>query len=255
VLSRALSVRRLRLENASLQRNLKERNAILEATNHELDAFASSVSHDLQAPVRHIRAYGKLLLEEGGSLLPQSSREYLSQMIGAAERLGQLIGDLLDFSRTAQQEFRSTDVDLNQIAATAQARLEPEVQGRQIHWRIATLPMVRGDASLLEQVYYNLFSNAIKYTGRRTVAEIETGWYLEDEVLPVFFVKDNGVGFDMAYGEKLFEMFQRLHADTEFKGSGVGLANVRRIISRHRGRTWAEGQIDKGACFYFTLPK
>jgi signal transduction histidine kinase len=254
VLARALSIRRLRLDNAALQRDLKERNAVLEVTNRELDGFASAVAHDLHAPVRHIRAYAQLLGEESAASLSESSRKHLAHIVDSARHLGKLIDDLLKFSRTAHQELRTEVVDLNRIVSTVRASLEPESQGRDIHWTIADLPIVRGDPSLLYQVYYNLLSNAVKYTQPRTLAEIELGRLANAAEHWVLFVKDNGVGFDNACAEKLFGVFQRLHP-TQFTGSGIGLANVRRIISRHAGRTWAEGEVDKGACFYFTLPR
>lgn len=254
VLSRALDVRRLRQENAALEQRLLERTAALEATNQELEAFAGSVAHDLQAPARHIIAFAKLLEEESSSSLNASSQQYLSRIVTATARLSQLIADLLHFSRLAHTEMKHDLVDLNQLVAEARRNLEPDLQDREIRWTVGKLPMVQGDASLLQQVFYNLLSNALKYTSRRAVAEIEVGAAQGPDQSAVIFVRDNGIGFDMAHAKKLFQVFSRLHGDDDFKGTGVGLANVRRIITRHGGSVRAEAAIDKGATFYVSLP-
>ena len=253
VLARALAVRRLRMNNAALQQRLSERTLELEAANKELDAFASSVAHDLSAPVRHIGAFARLLQEECISTLTGESRGHLASLITSTDRLRRLIADLLHFCRLAHADLKQETVDLNKTAAGARSSLAPETSGREIHWKLGGLPSVRGDASLLEQVFYNLLSNAIKYTSTRPVAEIEVGVLPAPASEHLIFVRDNGVGFNMDGAEKLFGVFQRLHSAQEFEGTGMGLANVRRIISRLGGRTWAKGEADKGATFYFTL--
>jgi signal transduction histidine kinase len=254
VLSRALAVRSLRKENAKLQKRLRERTTELEQANKELDAFASSVAHDLNAPVRHIGALARMLEEESGPELNAASRECLANLMASTERLRDLISDLLDFARLSHADLKQETVDLARVLSAARASLEPEAGTRNIAWKIGELPSVRGDASLLQQVFCNLLSNAIKYTSTRAVAEIEIGCRNSGAGEYEIFVRDNGVGFDMQYARKLFGVFQRLHSAQEFEGTGMGLANVRRIVGRLGGRTWAEAEVDKGATFYFTLP-
>jgi len=254
VLDRALAVRRLRLENAELQRRIHERTDQLEAANRELEAFAYSVSHDLRAPVRHIDGFADLLDKSTDSSLSEKDRRYLRLIAKSAQQMGQLIDDLLDFSRMGRSEMRSTQVDLQNLLENAIQGLQPEIEGRNILWKKGPLPQVQGDPALLQQVFSNLLFNAIKYTRPRNPAEIEIGHTIEEKEI-VIFVRDNGVGFDMQYANKLFGVFQRLHSADEFEGTGIGLANVRRIIVRHGGRTWAEGKVNEGATFYFTLSR
>jgi len=254
VLERALAVRRLRLKNAALERQVRERTAQLEAINHELESFSYSVSHDLRTPVRHIAGYADMLIRSDPSLSPQGQR-YLSQISNAAARMGQLIDDLLEFSRMGRTEMRQTSVDLEQLCAGVIRDLAPETEGRNIMWKKANLPTVLGDPALLRQVLQNLLLNAVKYTRPRSLAEIEIGCSEQTPKEIICFVRDNGVGFDMNFAKKLFGVFQRLHRAEEFEGTGVGLANVRRIVSRHGGRTWAEAELGSGATFYFTLPR
>jgi two-component system sensor histidine kinase/response regulator len=254
VLNRALSLRRLRLENAALQKRVQERTAQLEAANNELDAFAHSVSHDLRAPLRHISGFVGLL-EQAEPGLSEKGRRYMETINRSTERMGQLIEDLLNFSKTARTEIRRIEVDLNELLERVIHAAQPELEGRNIVWEKNPLPRVQADPSLLFQVFSNLILNAIKYSRTRDQAEIETGCAAGTENEVAIFIRDNGVGFDMKYADKLFGVFQRLHGEKEFEGTGVGLANVRRIIARHGGRTWAEGQVDRGATFYFTLPK
>jgi len=253
VLSRALALRRLRMDNSALQQRLSERTQELEAANKELDAFASSVAHDLNAPVRHIGAFARVLEEECGDNLTGEARVYLANLIGSTDRLRRLINDLLHFCRLAHADLKQERVELKTAAMTAWSRLAPETAGREICWQLGELPAVRGDASLLEQVFYNLLSNAIKYTRTRRVAQIEVGRLPTATGEHVVFVRDNGVGFDMAHAGKLFGVFQRLHSAQQFEGTGMGLANVRSTITRLGGRTWANGEIEKGATFFFTL--
>jgi light-regulated signal transduction histidine kinase (bacteriophytochrome) len=255
VLARALSVRRLRLENAALQERVQERTVQLEAANQELDAFAHSVSHDLRAPLRRICGFAGLL-EENESSLSENGKGYLDRIARCAKQMEQLIDGLLNFSRTSRTEIQRTEVNLDELVKKVIRDAQPETEGRKIVWKVNALPQALADPGLLQQVFSNLILNAIKYSGPRNPAEIEIGSMpagTNGEI--VIFVRDNGVGFDMKYAAKLFGVFQRLHRDDEFEGTGIGLANVRRIIARHGGRTWAEGRVGDGATFYFTLPK
>ena len=254
VLARALSVRRLRLENAALQKRVQERTVQLEAANQELDAFAHSVSHDLRAPLRRICGFAGLL-EQAESSLSEKGKRYMETITGCAKQMEQLIDGLLNFSKTSRTEIRRTDVNLDELAQQVIRDAQLETEGRNIVWKINTLSRVQADPTLLRQVFSNLILNAIKYSRTRDPAQIEIASRpAETTGEIIIFVRDNGVGFDMKYAGKLFGVFQRLHREDEFEGTGVGLANVRRIIARHGGRTWAEGTLDGGATFYFTLP-
>ena len=253
VLSRAISMRRLRLENLALEKRVRERTAQLEAANQELEAFSYSVSHDLRAPLRHISGFIGLLDKSVGPSLSPTDHRYLDLTIKATTHMNQLIEDLLGFSRMGRAEIRRQPVDLNHLLADVLEAIQPETVGRNIVWRKHPLPTVQADLALLRQVFSNLLLNAIKYSRPRDPAEIEIGCRENGEW--VIYVRDNGVGFDMKYAQKLFGVFTRLHRQEEFEGTGIGLANVRRIIGRHDGRTWAEGQVNVGATFYFSLPK
>ncbi len=252
VLDRALAVRRLRLENVALSRRVEERTAELEAANKELEAFSYSVSHDLRAPLRHIGGFTQLLAQTEPSFSTQGKR-YLDLITQAARQMEQLIADLLDFSRNSRIEMRQIPVDLQELVERILQDLQPEMAGRKIAWKRTPLPPAQGDPSLLRQVFSNLILNAVKYSRTREVAEIEIGCAGNAENEIVIFVRDNGVGFDMKYADKLFGVFQRLHGPDEFEGTGIGLANVRRIVARHGGRTWAEARLNEGATFFFTL--
>jgi signal transduction histidine kinase len=253
VLDRALTVRRLRLENALLTQSVRERTAQIEAANKELEAFSYSVSHDLRAPLRHIDGFSKLLVQSETSL-SEKGKHYLDLIASSARQMGQLIDDLLEFSRMNRAEMRQTNVSLDELLEEVIHTVQPEIEGRNIVWKKNPLPRAQADPSLLRQVFSNLILNAVKYTRPRDPAEIEIGCANGTAAEFVIFVRDNGVGFDMEYADKLFGVFQRLHRPEEFEGTGIGLANVRRIIARHGGRTWAEGKVDGGATFYFTLP-
>jgi hypothetical protein len=254
VLARALSVRRLRLENAALEKRVQERTAQLEAANQELDAFAYSVSHDLRTPLRHIAGFAGLLEQDEPSL-SENAKRHLATITRSARQMEKLISDLLDFSRTSRAEIRRTEVNLEELVQKAIRDAQLEMAGRNIVWKTNLLPRVQADPALLQQVLSNLILNAIKYSRTRNPAEIETGSMPAGATGEItIFIRDNGVGFDMKYADKLFGVFQRLHRQDEFEGTGIGLANVRRIITRHGGRTWAEGKVDEGATFYFTLP-
>ncbi|MFH0730331.1 MAG: GAF domain-containing protein [Pseudomonadota bacterium] len=241
--------------NQELEQRVLDRTAQLQVANKELDAFAYSVSHDLRAPMRHIDGFLELLENRMAGTLDDRGRHYMTTISDSARRMGRLIDDLLTFSRMGRNEMAKTPVDLAGLVQEVIRELEPETQGRAITWRIAELPAVTGDSAMLRMVLSNLISNAIKYTRPRPQAEIEIGSLPGPASEAVIFVRDNGVGFDMAYVDKLFGVFQRLHRADEFEGTGIGLANVRRIIARHGGRTWAEGKPGQGAAFYFALPR
>ncbi|HEY1108614.1 MAG TPA: ATP-binding protein, partial [Opitutaceae bacterium] len=242
---------RLRELNASLQARSLE----LEGANRELEAFSYSVSHDLRAPLRHIDYFSsslhKVLPPE---TLDAKARRYIETISNSARTMGQLIDDLLSFARISRTEIRRVPVKLSEIVAETRNALLPEINGRSVTWEVAQLPEVLGDSSLIRQVFANLLSNAVKYTRKRPEARIEIGLQPGAEGEVVIFVRDNGAGFDMKYADKLFGVFQRLHSASEFEGTGVGLANVRRIVERHGGRIWAEAAVDQGATFFLSLP-
>ena len=225
----------------------------LDVVNQELEAFSYSVSHDLRAPLRHIHGYVEMLRGATEGQLSDKAARYLQTITDAAEEMGELIDDLLAFSRVGRAEIKGASIPLDEIVQDVIRGLEMATTGRAIAWRIAPLPCVAGDASLLKQVLTNLVDNAVKYSRTRDPARIEIGCAGEESGRAVLFVRDNGVGFDMQYVDKLFGVFQRLHRPEEFEGTGIGLATVRRIIARHGGRVWAEGALDAGATIYFTL--
>ena len=230
-------------------------NQQLEAAYKELEAFSYSVSHDLRAPLRHIHGYVEMLTAATGGQLADKPRRYLQTIAAASVEMGQLIDDLLAFSRTGRVELRLERVPLDGLVPEAIRGLEMATQGRNIDWKIAPLPAVRGDVALLRQVLANLVGNAVKYSRGRDPARIEIGIAGEEAGRAIIFVRDNGAGFDMQYASKLFGVFQRLHRAEEFEGTGIGLATVSRIIARHGGRVWAEGKLGDGAAFYFTLER
>ncbi|MFH1985270.1 MAG: PAS domain S-box protein [Pseudomonadota bacterium] len=237
-----------------LEALVRARTAELEATNKELEAFAYSVSHDLRSPLRHIDGFLVLLQKKAGAALDDQSRHYMDTISDSAKKMGLLIDDLLAFSRMGRHSVTMEPADLGDLVREAIREFEPDVAGRDIDWWIGDLPSVTGDASMLRIVMTNLIANALKFTKSRQKARIEIGALPGQEAEAVIFVRDNGVGFDMAYADKLFGVFQRLHRAEEFEGTGIGLANVHRIIARHGGRTWAEGKVNYGATFYFALP-
>lgn len=250
------SEERVRQLNASLERRVAERTVQLEEVNKQLESFSYSISHDLRAPLRHIHGFIDLLRQDLPETSTETVRRYLDTIQQSAVRMGELIDDILDFSRNSRAELRVAPVALAGLVDEVRTSLEPDLKNRSVQWEISSLPSVQADHPTLRQAVLNLLSNALKYSRTRSPAVIEVSCKASptaDEW--IFCVRDNGVGFDMRYAEKLFGVFQRLHPDNLFEGTGIGLANVRRIIERHGGRVWAEGQVDKGAAFYFALPK
>jgi PAS domain S-box-containing protein len=240
--------------NEALERRVAERTAQFEEANKELESFSYSVSHDLRAPLRHIHGYVEMLREATVGQLSEKVQRYLKTITDASVEMGQLIDDLLAFSRMGRNEMAGESaVQLDALVQETIRGLEMATTGRNIVWRAAPLPQVVGDPSMLRQVFANLVGNAIKYSRMRDPAQIEIGCAGEEEGRIILFVRDNGAGFDMKYAQKLFGVFQRLHRPEEFEGTGIGLAIVRRILSRHGGRVWADSALNQGATFYFTL--
>jgi signal transduction histidine kinase len=251
-----LEQRRLREnEIRKLNQELANRAAELEASNKELESFAYSVSHDLRAPLRHMVGYSELLQRQASSLLDDKSQRFMRTILDSAKRMGNLIDDLLAFSRIGRAETNKTAVDLQQLVREVVAEIGQDTKSRDIVWKIGALPVCYGDRSMLRLVVVNLVSNAVKFTRARGPAEIEIGCVDRNKEDVEVFVRDNGAGFDMQYVDKLFGVFQRLHLPEEFEGTGIGLATVQRIIHRHGGKVRGEGAVDQGATFYFSLPK
>lgn len=250
-LDRRVHERTAALEDAN--RSLEEANRQLEAANRELDAFSFSVSHDLRAPLRAIDGFSRILLDDLGPTLDDDARRHLNLVRENAQRMGVLIQDLLSFSRLSRQALERQRVDVRSLVQAALTDLRPEMEGRTVEIDVGELPACDADAALLKQVFVNLLSNALKYTRKRDRARIEVGG-TTGAGENTYFVRDNGVGFDMKYAGKLFGVFQRLHRADEYEGTGVGLAIAQRIVFRHGGRIWAEAAPDQGATFWFTLP-
>lgn len=237
-----------------LNRQLEGKVAQISDINRELEAFSYSVSHDLRAPLRHVAGFVRKLERHLGEHVDDKAAHYINVIDGAAQRMAQLIDDLLVFSRLGRSALRLQAVDMQTLVDEARGLAEAGQEGRRIVWAIDALPMVIGDANMLRTVWQNLLGNAVKYTGHCEVARIEVSASRSDRGDYEFTVADNGAGFDMQYADKLFGVFQRLHRASEYPGNGIGLANVRRIVTRHGGRVWAEAEPDKGARFHFSLP-
>jgi signal transduction histidine kinase len=260
VISRALEARRLRRANRELERRILARtreleiaNRELEIANRDLESFSYSVSHDLRAPLRAVRGYCDALIEDHGGDIPAEGRELLDRVAAGAARMARLIDDLLSFSRLGRERLTFRRVSMKELVEAVSGELRRQHPDRSVEMVLGELPDCQGDTALLKQVLVNLLSNAWKFTAGRNQARIEVGGAASGERI-VYFVKDNGAGFDMKYAGKLFGVFQRLHSQSEFEGTGVGLSIVQRIVERHGGTVWAEGRPGEGATFHFALP-
>jgi Bacteriophytochrome (light-regulated signal transduction histidine kinase) len=255
VLSRALAVRQLRIQNRALEQCVARRNAELEEANRELESFSWSVSHDLRAPLRAVEGFTKIVLKQYSNDMPQEASRLLGQVERSAEHMGRLIDDLLRLSKLTRQHLSLSQLDMKALVMEVWDELQRAASAdRTVEFHVGELPAVLGDYALLRQVFVNLLSNALKFTGKTAAPKISVLCTPGDDEL-VFCTRDNGAGFDMQYAKKLFAVFQRLHTQDEFEGTGIGLSIVQRIIQRHGGKVWAEGELNKGAAIYFSLPK
>ncbi len=240
-------------ERKKMERDLQQHAEQLEYANQELESFSYSVSHDLRAPLRAIDGYARMILRKQGAHFDEDTRKKFAGIRDNARMMGQLIEDLLAFSRLGRAPLSTSDLDVEALVAEVWGDLQVVNPGRRIDFKVADLPAGKADRALLKQVFVNILSNAVKFTKGREKAFVEVGGHRNEKEI-VYFVKDNGVGFDMTYHNKMFGVFQRLHSSEDYEGTGIGLALVQRIIHRHGGRIWAEGKVDGGATFHFTLP-
>jgi light-regulated signal transduction histidine kinase (bacteriophytochrome) len=241
-------VRRLEARNGRLQE-------ALQAAGREIDSLSYSIAHDLRTPLMHIDGFAQLLQTSTGAVFDHESRDHLERIIDATRVMSERLGALVEYSRVNSSELVISEVDLEDVLSESLELVRPWTHGRNIQWQRTRLPTVRGDENLLRQVFVNLVSNAVKYTRPRDPAVIEIGTRMGQSRELLLFVRDNGVGFDLQYAGKLFTPFQRMHSADAFRGIGMGLAKVRRIVARHGGRVWAESQVGEGAAFFFTLPE
>ena len=237
----------------NLENRVKERTIQLENVIKELESFSYSISHDLRAPVRIMDNFAKILLEDHSETLNPEGKKILKMIIDNAKNMDRLIDDLLAFSKLNRQEIKPEEIDMEKMVNMVFSELVYHSDKGKIQFRVQPMPLVHGDLAMIRQVWRNLIGNAIKFTSRKPDPEIEIGSYPENNEI-IFFIRDNGVGFNMAYVDKIFGVFKRLHSSKDFEGTGVGLAIVQQVIHRHNGRIWAEGKVNEGATFYFTLP-
>jgi light-regulated signal transduction histidine kinase (bacteriophytochrome) len=240
--------------NADLERIVAERTEQLRDANKQLEAFSYSVAHDLKAPLRAINGFCHILMEDYGSQLDGEAQRYLNSIARGAETMGNLITALLEFSRQGLKEMTLSHIDMNDLVGSVLEELRRTITERKVEWKLQSLPPIRGDRAMIRQVWVNLLSNAIKFTQPKENALVEVGCSERGADQNTYYVKDNGAGFDMQFVGKLFGMFQRLHATEKFQGTGLGLSIVQRVVQRHGGRVWAEGKVNEGATFHFTLP-
>lgn len=240
--------------NRTLEQRIEMRTRQLESANKELEAFSYSVSHDLRAPLRAIDSFARILFEDHADRLDQEGKRVLNVIGNNVQKMGHLIDDLFAFSRIDRKRLQTSQVDMNQLTDELIGELKADLGERIVDFNIKPLPDAKGDRAMLREVLLNLYSNALKFSGKRDKALIEISSRTEEHE-NIYYVRDNGVGFDMKYSHKLFKVFQRLHSTKEFEGTGIGLALVHRIVQKHRGQVWAEGEVGKGATFYFSLPK